>query len=583
MIPSNNPQTYNLHRALEDFRDARRKAALEQIMARFTGKRDTLLSFEDVRQKLRATTSGNRKLKEIPLDSIVGSVGRYSDFTRTFLPKQEISRHRWAGVKLAVTDLAGLPPIEVYQIGDVYFVLDGNHRVSVARQLGATHIQAYVTEIRTKVPFSPDDDPDTLILKSEYTEFLLNTGIDVLRPEADLRVSIPGMYKELEEHIRIHQYYRGLEQQRPVSFAEAVEDFYDHVYLPVVQVIRERGILNYFPGRTDADLFLWITEHRAALQESLQMEISPEKAADDLAETQSPRAGKRVARVAGKILDAILPDSLDPGPPPGVWRKEIIEGSSERIMVREILVAISGESVGWQALEQSIVIAHRENSRLNGLHVVREEAQINTPDTQILKEEFDRRCQEAGVRGSLAVTSGAVARQVVERAGWNDLVILSLAHPPGAQPMERLSSGLRAIIQRSSRPIMSVPRGATRLDRPLLAYDGSPKAQEALYISAYIADTWKLPLVVLIAQEEATPVDSILEKARHYLQQFEIQVEYISQEGAPTGLIFETIARLGCDLIVMGGYGRSPVLDVVMGSATDQVLREAEIPVLICR
>ena len=72
-----------------------------------------------------------------------------------------------ATVKLAMTDLAGLPPIEVYQIDQAYFVIDGNHRVSVARQLGATHIQAYVTEVQTAVPLSPDVQPDDRFLSSE--------------------------------------------------------------------------------------------------------------------------------------------------------------------------------------------------------------------------------------------------------------------------------------------------------------------------------------------------------------------------------------------------------------------------------
>ena len=83
------------------------------------------------------------------------------------MPRQDSDSGRWAGVKVAVTELGGLPPIEVYQIGEVYFVLDGNHRVSVAREVGARHIEAYVRQVTTKVPLSPDTEPDELIIKAE--------------------------------------------------------------------------------------------------------------------------------------------------------------------------------------------------------------------------------------------------------------------------------------------------------------------------------------------------------------------------------------------------------------------------------
>jgi uncharacterized ParB-like nuclease family protein len=153
--------------ALQDFRRARSRATMQQILARLTGRSADLLSYEEVRQKLKATGAGERKLEEIPLDSIVGSVARYHDFTRSFLPRQDSDESRWTRVRKAMTSSKPMPPIDVYQIGQVYFVLDGNHRVSVARQLGDTHIPAYVTELHTKVALSPDVEPDDLILKAE--------------------------------------------------------------------------------------------------------------------------------------------------------------------------------------------------------------------------------------------------------------------------------------------------------------------------------------------------------------------------------------------------------------------------------
>jgi hypothetical protein len=148
--------------------------------------------------------------------------------------------------------MGGLPPIEVYQIGEAYFVRDGNHRVSVARELDAPTIQAYVTEVRTKVPLSPDDQPDDLILKAEYADFLEQTQLDKLRPGANLSLTVPGRYRTLQEHIAVHRYYMGLDQEREIPYEEAVTHWYDEVYLPVVQVIQERGILRDFPERRSA-------------------------------------------------------------------------------------------------------------------------------------------------------------------------------------------------------------------------------------------------------------------------------------------------------------------------------------------
>ena len=112
---------------------------------------------------------------------------------------------RWARVKTAIESPIGVPPIELYRIGNAYFVLDGNHRVSVLRRMGATQAQAYVTEVQTRVPLSPYDSPDDLILKAEYAEFLDRTKLDEQRPHADLRVTSPGRYAGIEEEIEAHR------------------------------------------------------------------------------------------------------------------------------------------------------------------------------------------------------------------------------------------------------------------------------------------------------------------------------------------------------------------------------------------
>ena len=157
--------------AIDDFRRARFRAKVERVLARLTGESADLLQYEEVRRKLKARGQVSRGLHNIPIEDIVGSVGRYADFSKSFLPRQDDDEGRWARVKLAMDAQAGVPHIEVYKVGDAYFVLDGNHRVSVARQNGATHIQAHVIEIETRVPLSADVQAEDLVLKAEYTEF----------------------------------------------------------------------------------------------------------------------------------------------------------------------------------------------------------------------------------------------------------------------------------------------------------------------------------------------------------------------------------------------------------------------------
>src|SRR5690606_22485780 len=155
-----------------------------------------------------------------------------------FLPKSNTSEERWARVKMAVSDLTGVPPIEVYQLGDAYFVIDGNHRVSIARQLGTPTISAFVTEVKTRVPLTVHDNPNEIICKSRYAEFLERTNLDKLRPEADLLMTFCAQYSVLLDHIDVHRYYMGLDFQRDVAYEEAVAHWYDEVYMPVVEMVR---------------------------------------------------------------------------------------------------------------------------------------------------------------------------------------------------------------------------------------------------------------------------------------------------------------------------------------------------------
>jgi nucleotide-binding universal stress UspA family protein len=575
-------QRANTAQAMEDFHRARRQAVMERILASLSGRSTELLSYDDVLSKLKEKGRSSRGLHDIPLAAIVGSVGRYTDFTRSFLPRRDEDVHRWTRVQMAVNEQAGVPPIEVYQIGEAYFVLDGNHRVSVARQMGATYIQAYVTEIKTKVPLTPDVTPDELILKAEYAEFLNETGIDDLRPDCDLTVTVPGQYRVLNEHIDVHRYFMGLDLKRDVPYPEAVTHWYDTVYLPVVVVIRERGILRDFAGRTETDLYLWVMEHRAALQEEMGWTMIPYGAAAvDLAER---RGGWRsVSRLGVRLLDAVVPDELEAGPSSGAWRSERSPDERAALLFNHILVPVSGEVNGWTALDQAAVIARREGALLLGLHVVPGEPERDGERARSVQAEFNRRCEAARVQGELAVAVGGVSQVICDRSRWSDLVVVNLAHPPTPQPVARLRSGFRTLVRRCAIPILAVPRKATPLTRALLAYDGSPKSNEALFLAAYMAGRWNIALTVLTVIESERATSETPGEARRYLDRDSVAASFVTETGDVGEAILRAAEAEHSELIVMGGYGFSPVLELMMGSSVDRVLSEAEVPILICR
>jgi hypothetical protein len=246
---------------------ARQAAGIEAILDVIRTRSHDLLPFDEVQKSLRLSSKSYRGLQDIPLAQIRGSVGRYRDFTGTFLPKKEELGERWKRVSMVASTI-GIPPIEVYQVGEAYFVMDGNHRVSVATQNAQGTIQAYVWEFVTPVGLSSTADLDELLIRAEYTEFLDHTRLDKLRPEQKIEFTTPGRYRELEYQIVMYRQILEQIDGEPATYEDAVTAWYDMVYTPAVQIIQERGTLERFPGRTEADLFIWVWRHRQDLQQS---------------------------------------------------------------------------------------------------------------------------------------------------------------------------------------------------------------------------------------------------------------------------------------------------------------------------
>jgi nucleotide-binding universal stress UspA family protein len=570
---------YEMSSAIADFHRARNRADLKELLARLRGESNTLFSYDEVRQKLHLQGGMERGVRDIPLDAIVGSVGRYTDFTRDFLPRQRVQPERWARVHHAASGSMGLPPIQVYQIGEIYFVQDGNHRVSVAREMGAKFIMAYVTEVQSNVPLSPDIQPDDLILKAEYSQFLTQTQINQLRPAADLSVSIPGQYQTLLEHIEIHRYFMGIDLQRPILYEEAVAHWYDAVYLPVIEIMRDRGIMRQFLNRTETDLYLWIAEHRTQLENELGFPVRAEVAADHILIENKPNW---FIRTSEKLLGKIFPNERESGLD---TRKdqEILVSMKEQCLFQEVLVPINGQADGWCALDQAIVVAKRESAILYGLHVQPAAAEVDEDSLQSMQNEFSERCAANQVQGRLVVTTGEVVEQTCLRATATDLVVVNLSHPPSPKPLARISSGFRNLILHCPRLVLATPQMFSPLNHALLAYDGSPKAQEALYVATYLASKWSIQLEILSVVDNNLINQTTQDQVKEYLAAHNVEAKYFLEPGIPAEAILMISQQDNCDLVIMGGYGFTPFLQAVLGSTVDQILRESVVPTLICR
>lgn len=254
--------------ANEDFWNSYRRAFWRKLVTNILGKENQLLPYDAVRAELPFLGQRYLGLQTIPLDKIVGSVGRYRDFDRAFLPINKSNNQRWINIQVARYEDVELPPIDVYKIGDVYFVKDGNHRVSVARKRSQFSIDAIVTEIDVPISLTSDIGLAEIQQKRTYAEFIQQTRLAQHRQNVDLELSLPDEYGRLLDHIQKHQFYLGLEQSQSVSFETAVLSWYDTVYLPLVNEIKSNELDKQFPNRTLTDLYWWVSEYQWLRKES---------------------------------------------------------------------------------------------------------------------------------------------------------------------------------------------------------------------------------------------------------------------------------------------------------------------------
>jgi hypothetical protein len=242
--------------------------------------KNQLLAFDDVRKSLEAVQERYLGYRAVPIDRVIGSVGRYKDFNDQFQIEEHLDKSRQSRIKELMERDELLPPVKLYKIGDAYFVLDGNHRIAAAKELDKEFIDAEVTECFVPVPFHVGDvEPRQAILDAEYRIFLKKTRLDIHRPHhTPIQFSTHGRYAVLLRHIEEHRYFLGIEKSAPVSMDQAVVSWYDTIWTPMVLLIDKHRILDRFPGRTEGDLYIWIMNHRWMLSQKAGVDVGPEEA-----------------------------------------------------------------------------------------------------------------------------------------------------------------------------------------------------------------------------------------------------------------------------------------------------------------
>ncbi|HUF37867.1 MAG TPA: universal stress protein [Anaerolineales bacterium] len=693
------------HRARADFSRARRRAFWQGVRKWFSGESDALLPFDQVRAAIPIKGQRYRGLRSIPIDQIVGSMGRYHEFNRAFLPIQDHTEDRWVNIGRAHYQQVSLPPIEVYKVGEVYFVKDGNHRVSFARQIGMDQLDAYVTEIDIPVRLTAKTSIADLEIKQETSEFLEKTGIMTFFPDAEIELTLKGEVGRLFEHVDTHRYYLGLKTGREPTYEEAVRSWYREVYLPLTAEIEKEGLAAHFRGLTKTDLYLLVSEYQWLLREVYADEASREEADRRFTETLakiSPAAGEPARQITRTLqnapwLDAFILEQeqaefqrttgLDLNATvPGAYAKLVrhiqdhrwilgVEQDREvpwsesiaswyenaylsaRVLIEELDILSHfpnrtetdlylwiydhrqqlSEQLSWEisvetaaenlvghareetgggqpsgdasrpmrsdapqllfvdilvpfgddpedlvALDQALVVAQRNSGRIHGLHVITAHDPGDDDLHESLKTEFERRCESLEIPGRVAMDTGKIARTIAERSGWVDLIVLPLSHPPSGAGLTRFGSGLRYLLHRTGRPVLTVPGKATALQKLLLAYDGSPLADGALYLATGLMSFWEdTELVVVTSGKRKKPSANLLSRAQGFLDSHEIHATYVRSGDPVPDAILGTASRFGSDLIIMGGYGNRSIFELAHGSTIEAVLQGSGIPILI--
>ena len=300
--------SYVEYRADSDFSRAKQRAWIESLKTLINPEAGKLLSFCDIKGILKPESERYLGMQAVSIDKIVGSEDRYMDFSRHFFPKKEHLRQRWKNIdKAHLIDII-LPPIELLKLSELYFVRDGNHRVSVALSQGLKTIDAEVIELDARLSVKSTASREEIIkavIEYERNSVLEQTELARVIPVETIDFTTLGRWHELLNHIEAHKYFINMDSGEEIPLGNAARSWFDNLYNPIVQIIQAENILARFPNRTEADLYIWIIKHWHSLKEKCNPEYPLDQAVSDFSATHgknlASRLIKRVKRLFGWI------------------------------------------------------------------------------------------------------------------------------------------------------------------------------------------------------------------------------------------------------------------------------------------
>ncbi len=313
-MTENNP--LNERQAERHFQEARKKARRERFRAWLLGKQTSLIPFEVIRAEIQIFDPTTPTKQEIDVEKIVGSVGRYKEFTSHFLPLKDSFHDRWVAVQTHAME-RGWPPIDVYQVGNSYFVSDGNHRVAIARQMGKETIEANVSVVPDSLDIDTTQPLDDVLIELGHANFMSMTQLNQSRPDHGIKMTAPGRYRPVSEQIlRFRKVLADIDGETP-EITDASQSWYDLVYTPTAMLIEESGLHTHFEGRTVSDLFVWLFQHRHSLLKQYgeyenRADLLKLISADFEAQPRDPDNRTLLERAKDAVSDLINPQDPEP-------------------------------------------------------------------------------------------------------------------------------------------------------------------------------------------------------------------------------------------------------------------------------
>ncbi|MGI0530574.1 transcriptional regulator [Treponema socranskii] len=276
----------------EDFNKAHSKALFNEIQHFLNPEEASLISFAEIKSILKPKDEIYVGLKTIPIDKIVGSEGRYKDFDNRFFPKSGFLRERWKHVDAAQYESIVLPPIKAYELGGLYFVRDGNHRVSVAKARGIEFIDAEIVSLQSEIKLKPAYTLKSMIkeiISYEKRVFYTETNFGDITDFWSLDFTSTGQYDIIYNHILTHKAYVEKKQSSDMTMTDAIMSWFEDVYLPIIKAIDDRRVMRYFRQHTKSDLYVWIMRYWEELRKKFGEDVQLDEAVQSF--TRSKRIG----------------------------------------------------------------------------------------------------------------------------------------------------------------------------------------------------------------------------------------------------------------------------------------------------